>query len=106
MDLVRLSLLDDLKHLSVTSRKHLPLHDVPENTMYDWPANSCWASSPAWSSAVGADACPSAQVDTFAPTSLVREEKMCYGVLATLLEMSTWCEKPMSAPLALTDLEL
>lgn len=78
--------------------RHLPLHYVPGSTTSGWLADSCQASGPVRSSAVGTDACPSARVDTFAPTPLVQEDEMCCGVLAKLPEMSTWRDKPMPAP--------
>lgn len=62
-----------------------------------WPANShrpVVQDGPA----VGADACPSARVDTFAPVSLVQEGEMCHSVLATLPDRSTWCDKPTLPP--------
>lgn len=39
--------------------------------------------------AVGADACPSARVGTFAPVSLIQEGEMCRSVLATVADRST-----------------
>lgn len=85
--------------LEVAARgRHLPLHCVPESSSFGRLADSCQASGPVRSSEVGTDACPSARVDTFAPTPLVQEDEMCGGVLAKFPEMSTWRDKPLPAP--------
>lgn len=81
-----------------TRGRHLPLHYVPGSTTSVWLTDSCQASGPVWSSAVGTDDCPSAWVDMFTPTPLVQEDEMYCGVLAKFLEMSTWRDKPMPAP--------